>query len=818
MLDKNHFQASAAPISDALFLLEPDGDTFRCAHVDAAYTVLTGFASAEVTGKRLSDFLPTAQGTLLAWKCREAVTACASVSYEERVSTPEREVTVITRLIPQMDADGACTRLIGTMTDITDRRHAAHIVQETAEQYRLLFEGNPNPMWVYDRETLRFLAVNDAAVAHYGYRSDEFLRMTLRDIRPPEEVDLLLSQIAQRSQGRAVSEWRHRKKDGTIILVETFANGLLFGGKQARLVLVNDVTERKRMEDVLRAAKEAADMANRAKSQFLANMSHEIRTPMNGVIGMTGLLLDTPLTVEQRECAETIRTSGDALLTIINDILDFSKIESGNLDLEEHPFDLRDCVEDVLDLLASCAAEKGLDLAYLIDDGVPSTLVGDVTRLRQVLVNLVGNAIKFTETGEVVVSVAAGAPTSTRHTVRFAVRDTGIGIPPDWMDRLFKSFSQVDASTTRTHGGTGLGLAISKRLAEMMGGAMWVESAPGEGSTFSFTIAAASMPTQARIWQRSAQPSLAGRRILIVDDNETNRRILTLQAQNWGMLAPTVAPQRLDPHLATRMPLRILLAEDNMVNQKLAAQLLGKMGYRPDVAGNGLEAIQALERQPYDVILMDVQMPTMDGLEATRRICRQWPRADRPAIIAMTADAMQGDREKCIDAGMDDYVTKPVQIGALVGALTRAAQTDAGSDAPLIAAPETGDATPDILDAATLDDIRSMVGDEGDDGLGGLIECFLDDAPHLLDAMRAALAGNDAPALQMAAHTMKSTSALFGATTLAALCETVERASAAGTPDDAQGQIARIERAYADVSRVMRRLVASPGSGLFATA
>ncbi len=1043
MLDKNHFQVGAAPIADALFLLEPDGDSFRCAHVDAAYTILTGFAPSEVTGKRLSDFLPTEQGALLARKCHEAVAACASVSYEERVSTPEREVTVITRLIPQMDADGACTRLIGTMTDITERRHAAHVVQETAEQYRLLFEGNPNPMWVYDRETLRFLAVNDAAIAHYGYRSDEFLQMTLRDIRPTEDVDLLLGQITQRAQGRAVSEWRHRKQDGTIIFVETFSNGLFFGGKQARLVLVNDVTERKRTEDALRvselryrsltqsandaiittdssgaiifwntaaqvifgygeadilgasltelmptryrephmrgvarvnaggespvigqtvelhglrrdgsefplelslgtwqshdgvfysaivrditerkqaeadlhAAKETADTANRAKSQFLANMSHEIRTPMNGVIGMTGLLLDTPLTAEQREYAETIRTSGDALLTIINDILDFSKIESGNLDLEEQPFDLRVCVEDALDLLASRAAEKGLDLAYLIDDGVPSTLVGDVTRLRQVLVNLVGNAIKFTETGEVVVSVAAGAAANTRHEVRFAVRDTGIGIPPDRMDRLFKSFSQVDASTTRTHGGTGLGLAISKRLSEMMGGVMWVESAPGEGSTFSFTIVAASMPTQTRIWQRSAQPSLTGRRILIVDDNETNRRILTLQAQNWGMRArsaangaealewvergdpfdvaildmqmpnmdgialatairahrdaralplvmltsmgrreqgdqatavafaaflskpikqsqlhdvlmgifdtmprksaPAVAPQQLDPHLAARMPLRILVAEDNMVNQKLAVQLLGKMGYRPDVAGNGLEAIQALERQPYDVILMDVQMPEMDGLEATRRICQRWPRADRPAIIAMTADAMQGDREKCIDAGMDDYVTKPVQIAALVGALTRAARTGAGMDTPTVAPLDSGDATAATLDAAVFNDIRSMV---GDDGLGGLIECFLDDAPHLLNAMRAALAGNDAPALQMAAHTMKSTSALFGATALAALCETLERASAVDTPGDAQEQIARIERAYADVSRAMQRLITANSSGLIATA
>jgi len=1028
MLDTNQFRIGADPISDALFLLEPDGDTFRCAHVDSAYTKLTGFTLARVANKRLDDCLPAAQGALLLQKCREAVAARTSVSYEERVVAHDRTVTVITRLIPQYDAAGACVRLIGTMTDVTERRNAASALQEAAEQYRLLFEGNPNPMWVYDRETLAFLAVNDATVAHYGYSRDEFLRMTLADIRQSDDFARLLLQLPERADSRAVSEWTHCKKDGTPIQVETISNSLLFGGRAARLVLVNDVTERnrteaalraseasyrtlfesandvimiydtdtleilavnskaceaygysrdefegmsllrlsldpaatrqrvhavlgdlrifetvhrrkdeqliniivstsvieyggrtaalninrditeeKRHEAELRAAKDAADAANRAKSQFLANMSHEIRTPMNGVIGMTGLLLDTPLTAEQQEYAETIRTSGDALLTIINDILDFSKIESGSLDLEEQPFDLRDCLEDALDLLAARAAEKNLDLAYLIDDGVPGTLVGDVTRLRQVLVNLVGNAIKFTAAGEVVVSVSSRMAADRRHAVQFAVRDTGIGIPTERMDRLFKSFSQVDASTTRMYGGTGLGLAISKRLAELMQGTMWVESAPGEGSTFFFTISAASMPTQARVWQRSAQPSLAGRRILIVDDNETNRRILTLQAQNWGMrarsaahgaealewirrgdpfdvaildmqmpdldgvalaaairaqrdadalplvmltsmgrreqgdqahfaaflskpikqsqlhdvlmsifdaqpraAAPVVGTQRLDLHLAEQMPLRILIAEDNMVNQKLAVRLLARMGYRPDVAGNGLEAIQALDRQPYDVILMDVQMPEMDGLEATRRICQRWPRVARPVIIAMTADAMQGDREKCLNAGMDDYVTKPVQIPALVEALKRARPLAVeGGAAERQPDATAGDDPPDaLLDRATLDDIRAIVGDEGADGLGGLIACYLDDAPHLLKAMRDALGANDAGALQAAAHTMKSTSALFGATALAGLCEALEQRSAAGLLDGARMRVDGIHDAYAAVERAMQRLLA----------
>ncbi|MHB8644745.1 MAG: response regulator, partial [Thermomicrobiales bacterium] len=1027
MLDKDHFRIGANPIADALFLLEPEGATFRCAHVDAAYTKLTGFTSARVTGKRLDDCLPAAQGALLIQKCREAVAARTSVSYEERVVANDREVTVITRLIPQFDDADACIRLIGTMTDITERRNAASALQEAAEQYRLLFEGNPNPMWVYDRETLAFLAVNDAAIAHYGYSREEFVSMTLAGIRPPDDFARLLRHLPTSTDNRAVSEWQHRKKDGTLIEVETISNSLQFQGRAARLVLVNDVTERnrtetalraseasyralfesandailifdaetkeilavnkkacdtygytrgemtgtsifslvmdrdgavtrvqrvltepeyrsfeavhrrkdgtrvnvfvstsvvaydgreavlniirditeaKRTEGELRAAKETADAANRAKSQFLANMSHEIRTPMNGVIGMTGLLLDTPLTAEQQEYAETIRTSSDALLTIINDILDFSKIESGSLDLEEQPFDLRDCLEDALDLLATRATEKNLDLAYLIDDGVPGTLVGDVTRLRQVLVNLIGNAIKFTATGEVVVSVSCHAVGDRRHEVRFAVRDTGIGIPAERMDRLFKSFSQVDSSTTRMYGGTGLGLAISKRLAELMDGRMWVESTPGEGSTFFFTITAAAVPTQARIWQRGTQPSLAGRRLLIVDDNETNRRILTLQAQNWGMRArsvaqgaealewirrgdpfdvaildmqmpdmdgvalaaairthrdatalplvmltsmgrreqgdqthfaaflakpikqsqlhdvlmgifdamprkapPLIAAQYLDPYLAERMPLRILLAEDNMVNQKLAVQLLTKMGYRPDVAGNGLEAMQALERQPYDVVLMDVQMPEMDGLEATRRICQRWPRTARPFIIAMTADAMQGDREKCLNAGMDDYVTKPVQVSVLVEALKRARPGSASGGARL-SDPLANDPLDALLDAATLADIRAMVGDEGEAGLTSLVVCFLDDAPHLLNTMRDALGTNDAGALQTAAHTMKSTTALFGATALAGLCAALELRSAAGLMDGAAASVDEIHAAYADVERAMHRLLA----------
>jgi PAS domain S-box-containing protein len=876
---KNYINQIIESMADALFVTNSKG---MIKAVNQAAQNLFEYSKEELVGKSMALI-----GMNKKW-IQEVLGSVETSRLVKGTLIQDAEILTRSKNGREIPVSVSCSRLdigeentsqiIYIIRDITERK----IAEDTLRRLEKAIETMQLGATITDPEG-KIIYTNPAEASMHGYHVEELLGKEARVFAPRELWKPGQSRILKEMQS-----WKREslniRRDETTFPVQLRSDVVKnASGQPIGIVTISeDITERKETEEQLQRAKEEAEMAAHAKSEFLATISHEIRTPMNGVIGMTELLLETPLTPEQREFVETIRISGDTLLTLINDVLDFSKIDSDKLELEAQPFELRTCVEEVFDLLASKALEKKLELLYFIDPRVPSFIIGDVMRLRQILMNLTSNALKFTQEGEVFLECRVRNDEcrttdedSIQHSeleLQFSVKDTGIGIPADKTDRLFKPFSQVDSSTTRKYGGTGLGLAICRKLVQLMRGEIWVESIEGKGSTFFFTIKTsipATIPgTSLESRNTGAILSLLrNKRVLIVDDNKTNLQILALQCQYWNMLPrTTLSPAealdwvrngnlfdlaildkqlsemdgaelgakirhfhskeplpiiiltipgkpedndniskeifsgyvskpikyyqlltligdifsntarfpandkvkpKLDQKLAGRVPLKILLAEDNMVNQKLVLFILQKMGYNADVAINGLEVLEALKEQHYDIVFMDVQMPGMDGLETTRRIVSAYPRDQRPKIIAMTANAMQGDREKCLEAGMDGYISKPVSIKEIQQILEQKGQIPL-TDIKKLRKRE-------IMQDSIINTVRLLeIKDVDENLLPRLIDLFLERSPQLIRDLKQFVQTGDMDNIIQAAHNLKGSSLNLGINPLAEVCEKIE--------------------------------------------
>ncbi len=825
------------------------------------------------------------------------------------------------RSIQQPDHD-----LIEMMSNIgsqigqfAERRHAERQLKESEERYRDLFE-NANDLIQSAGPDGSLIYVNRAWREALGYSEEEVCKLSLFDIIHPDSLAHCIKMFERVMSGEKLDhvEAMFVTKGGRTISVEGSSSCSMKEGKPvATRSIFRDITERKRFEAELAQARDEALESARLKAEFLANMSHEIRTPMNAIIGMSGLLLDTNLTAEQREFAETVRSSAEALLTLMNDILDFSKIEAGKLTFETMDFDLRNAVEGAVDLLAEAAQAKGVELFSLVYSDVPTQLRGDPGRLRQVLVNLLSNAVKFTGQGEVIVRVTKENDSGGGALLRFAVTDTGIGIPEEAQRRIFDVFSQADGSTTRKYGGTGLGLAISRQLVELLGGEIGVESAPGKGSTFWFTARFEKQPEQTE--QREAPGhQLEGLRVLIIDDNATNRKLVHHQVTSWGMrngtaeggaealtilrreaaagdpyliaildmqmpemdgltlaraiksdpaiagtqllmmtslgrrddaaireagvdlcLTKPVKQSQLFDCLATltgehlvdeplqqrraaqvpppkvsherREQLRILVAEDNSVNQRVALRQLDRLGYAADGVANGLEALDALSRIPYDVVLMDCQMPEMDGYEAAAEIRRREGDLKHTTIIAMTANAFEGDRERCFAAGMDDYISKPVKQELLSEVIERWTADRSASDHREDLSEPTPAGPASVIDRGVIAELRGLQSTTDSDFFNHLIDLFIEETPHRLAAIREAVAKSNAEALAHEAHALMGSSAHLGATRMDALCEILEEQGRAGSINGASAVLSVLEEEFARVRKALEAEKNPPG-------